>query len=84
MRVPEHITWKNLATGVVLLNLTDSTYYVLNETASVLWRAILEGKDEGGLASCLTAAFDCSTEQAIADSKETLEYFRKEGFLGPA
>ena len=80
-QVSENVTWKNLGNSVVLLNLTDSSYYVLNETASVAFKAVLAGKAGQQIAEKLVLEYDCSAEQAIADVAETLEYLTKEGLL---
>jgi len=65
----------------VLLNLTDSSYYVLNETASLAFKAILEGRSGEQIAAAVSAQYDCSPEQAAADIAETIDYLTREGLL---
>jgi hypothetical protein len=83
-QVSENVTWKNLGSSVVLLNLTDSSYYVLNETASVAFKAVLDGKTSEQLAASFAEEYDCSAGQAGADVAETLEYLVREGLLRAA
>jgi hypothetical protein len=80
-QVSENVTWKNLGSSVVLLNLVDSSYYVLNETASLAFRAVLGGKTSQQIAASFSEEYDCSADQAAADVAETIEYLEKEGLL---
>jgi len=79
--VSDNVTWKNLGSSVVLLNLTDSSYYVLNETASAAFKAVLDKKSSQQIAEQLAAEYDCPAGQAWADVAETLEYLANEGIL---
>ena len=81
-QISESVTWKNLGSSVVLLNLVDSSYYVLNETASLAFRAVLDGKTSTQIAERFAAEYDCSALQASADVEETLGYLAAEGLLG--
>jgi hypothetical protein len=80
-QVSENVTWKNLGNSLVLLNLTDSTYYVLNETASLAFRGIRDGRSNQQVAESFVEEYDCPAEQAAADAQEVLEYLTKEGLL---
>ena len=80
-QVSENVTWKNLGNSLVLLNLVDSTYYVLNETASLAFRGILDARTNQQIAESFVAEYDCSAEQAATDVEETLDYLVKEGLL---
>jgi hypothetical protein len=77
-QVAENVTWKKLGDSVVVLNLTDSTYYVLNETASVIFRSIAEKKTPEEIAAAFLAEFDCTEDQARADIAETIAYLDTE------
>jgi hypothetical protein len=79
--VSENVTWKNLGNSLVLLNLVDSTYYVLNESASLAFRGILEARTKQEIAESFVAEYDCSVDQAAADVEETMDYLVKEGLL---
>ena len=82
--VSDHVTWKPLGNSLVLLNLADSTYYVLNETASSLFHGVQEGKSDRQIAEGLAEEFDCSVAQAFADVGEAREYLVNEGVLKAA
>jgi len=81
LQTSENVTWRNLGSSVVLLNLTDSSYYVLNETASLAFKALLEGKTSQQIAESFSAEYDCSVDRAAADVAETVDYLTKEGLL---
>jgi hypothetical protein len=84
LRLSESVTWKNLGTSMVLLNLLDSTYYVLNETASLAVRGILDGKTYQQITESIVDEYDCSADEAVADAKEAFDYMLKEGLLHQA
>ncbi|MGA3162043.1 MAG: PqqD family protein [Terracidiphilus sp.] len=83
-KVSENVTWKNVGNSVVLLNLTDSTYYVLNETASAAFRGVLEGQSTEQIATSFSKEFDCNTKQAMADVEEIMQYLAGEKLLKEA
>ena len=80
----ENITWKNLGSSMVLLNLSDSTYYVLNETAALAFRGVLDGRTDQEIAESFVEEYGCSADQAIADIGETFDYLLREGLLKAA
>jgi hypothetical protein len=80
-QVSENVTWKNLGNSLVLLNLVDSTYFVLNETASLVFRGMLEGRTDQQIAENLAEEYECTLAQAIADVEETRDNLTKEGVL---
>jgi len=79
--VSDSITWKNVGNSVVLLNLTDSAYYVLNETASLAFRGVLDGQSTNEIATVFSGEFECSPEEAVADIEEILRYLTEEKLL---
>src|ERR1035441_4655584 len=83
-QVSENVTWKNLGNSLVLLNLIDSTYYVLNETASVVFRGMVDGRTDQQIAERLIEEYECSVDQALADVKETRDFLTTEGVLKAA
>jgi len=76
-----NITWKDLDSGVVVLNLDSGTYYLLNETASEAWRAFQEGKGLDEIVDHFLEEFECTKEQAQQDLDELFDYFVSDGFL---
>ena len=83
-KVSENVTWKNLGSSVVLLNLTDSNYYVLNETASLAFRGVLDGKSTEEIAANFSGEYDCSPEEAMADVVGIMQYLTEEKLLKAA
>lgn len=79
--IPDNITWKNLDVGVVLLNLESGAYYTLNETASIVWRELLEGHDETQIVSALENEYEADQATLDADVREQLQFFVDEGLL---
>ena len=80
-KVSENVTWKNLGSSVVLLNLTDSAYYVLNETASLAFRGVLDGQTTEEIAAKFSGEYDCSPEEAMADVAEIMQFLTQERLL---
>ena len=83
-RIPDHITWKNLKSGVVLLNLNSSDYFTLNEVASLIWRDLVEGAPRERTIERILDEYDCDGEQARADLEVQLGFFLEEGLLESA
>ena len=80
-QVSENVTWKKVGDNYVLLNLTDSNYYVLNETATFVFRGMLDGKATEQIAAGLCEEYSCSYEQAFADVTEVLQFLAQEKLL---
>ena len=83
-RIPKHITWKNLKTGVVLLNLNSSDYFTLNEVASLIWRDLVEGAPRERTVERILDEYDCDEEQVRADLEVQLGFFLEEGLIESA
>jgi hypothetical protein len=83
-RVSEDVTWKNVGNSVVLLNLTDSAYYVLNETASLAFRGVLDGQSTEQIAASFSEEYDCSPKEAMADIAGIMQYLTEEKLLKAA
>ena len=81
LRVPDHVSWKNLESGTVLLDLRNSNYFTLNETATFLWRGIIVGKPETDLLAELVGEYGCDRGQAQTDLQESLDYLMDEELL---
>ncbi|MHB1047800.1 MAG: PqqD family protein [Thermoanaerobaculia bacterium] len=48
----------------VLVDLDTKRYYQLNETATVIWRALAEGRSRAEIADRLATVYDVSREEA--------------------
>jgi hypothetical protein len=80
-KIPDHITWKVLKSGTVLLNVKNGNYYTLNPTASDIWNHIIEKKHRNEMISSLCENYDCTSEQAEADVDKTITFLVDEGLL---
>ena len=80
-QIPDHITWKNLESGTILLNLNSSNYYTLNETATKIWIGITEGMSEREILAQLENEFDCSEEERQTDLKEHISRLISKVFI---
>ena len=81
IEVAENITWKNLSTGVVLLNLDSGEYFTLNETASAIWKGLIENQNDQQIVESLVAEFDCDEVQAKEDLNEYLAFLTSEKLI---
>lgn len=79
--IPENVTWKNFDAGVVLLKLTTGNYYTLNESASLIWRAILEGKSESEILMRILTEYDCEEKKAKDDMAEQIAFLLSEELI---
>jgi len=80
-RIPDHITWKTLGQGVVLLDLNTSRYYTLNETASLIWQGIMEQKNEDQITEFILDSYNCQKDQCRADVIKQIDYLLSEGLV---
>ena len=72
-------TWCVLAYGAALVDFNGML--TLNESGVLLWKALEKGADRTGLAEALTAEYEVSTEQALADVDAFLEKLSQAGCL---
>lgn len=79
--IPEHVTWKNLDSGYVLLDLRSSNYYTLNETASFIWQHIIEEKDSEQISTLMLETYNCEQDHARKDIQEQVDFLIKENLL---
>ncbi len=80
-QVADSYTWKSLKQGIVILNLNDGSYFTLNETASHVWKKMLDGLTEIEIAKSLQQEFDCSADESVEDVGAYLEACVEEGII---
>ncbi|MCA1613586.1 MAG: PqqD family protein [Acidobacteria bacterium] len=56
----------------VLVDLNSKRYYTLNETATLIWRALEKGLSKDEMARQLTEAYDVTPERAAASIESLL------------
>ena len=75
------IAWREVDGEVLVLDLTESRYHALNESATMLWRMLGTGTTTEALAQALVDRYGVSAEEATADVAELLETCRARGYL---
>jgi hypothetical protein len=81
--VSDKVTWKDLGESVVVLNLFTSEYYTLNETASVIWRALAKGNSFEEIRSRLLEAYDAEPQTLDEAIQSNLDQWTAEGVIVP-
>ena len=79
--IPGNITWKNVSSGTVLLNLDSGEYYTLNDTGSLIWAGIMESKESTNIVANIVAEFECDESTAESDYNEYIQYLLNEKLL---
>ena len=72
-------TWVVLPVGKT--SVSFNSMLTLNETGAVLWRALEQGGDRQALAAALTAEYEVSAEEALADVDTFLQKLEQVGCL---
>lgn len=80
-KIAEHVTWKNLDTGIVLLDLNTSNYYTLNETASLICQGIIDGNGMDEIVNSIVREYDCSEDTCREDVQEQIQQLLKENLI---
>ena len=61
------IAWQNIDDDVVVIDLRNSDYFSLNESAATLWPLLAEGAREPDLVEALVAQYDIDRGTAERD-----------------
>ena len=79
MEISKNVTWKSLGEKVVAVKVETGEYYTMNETASVIWKALSEGKSTEEIVQQLCAEFDNPDKASVAqDIEEQVSEWKKE------
>lgn len=60
----------------VLVDLNTKRYYQLNETATVIWRALTGGNSKADIVGSLTSVYDVTEEDAEKSVDQVLEHLK--------
>lgn len=60
----------------VLVDLDTKRYYQLNETATVIWRALADGSSMTNIVGSLTAVYDVTEEDAAKSVDQVLQHLK--------
>ena len=63
----DEFVWKEIGQQVVVLQFETGAYWTLNDTASFIWKSIVEGYSPEEVIERLSAEFNVSKESAQAD-----------------
>ena len=66
---------------MIALRRSNAAYLGLNHSGTVLWRELLAGANEAGLAELLVARYGISGDAAQADVSAFLEELRSQGLI---
>lgn len=65
--------FRNIEETGMIMNPDDSSLHTLNDVACFIWEQLVEEISVGALVEKITAAYECSPEQANADLQSFLE-----------
>lgn len=77
----QDLTWRELESELIVLDLRTSRYFAVNRSGMVLWRRLADGATMEDLTTDLVDAFDIPEEQAEADVASFLEFCRQRGLI---
>jgi len=60
----------------VLVDLNTKRYYQLNETATLIWRALADGKSKADIVGSLTSIYDVTETDAEKSIDHVLEHLQ--------
>jgi len=79
MEINKNVTWKSLGEKVVAVKVETGEYYTMNETASVIWKALNEGKQVEDIVEQLCTEYDNPDKASVAqDVEEQISEWKKE------
>ena len=83
-RPSDHVVFTDLGDAGVLVDLDTRQYFQLNDTASFVWRRLLEGQVIDEIAEALTRAYDVTPEDARAGVESIAREFEARRLIAPA
>ena len=66
VKIPPFVISAEFEDSVVVVNLNNKRYYILNETAVFIWRAITEGKAESEIVEKMLLEYDATKDRITA------------------
>ncbi len=68
----------------VLVDLNTKRYYQLNETATVIWRALSDGRSRADVVGSLTSVYDVTEADAEKSVDQVLEHLKAHRLVAPS
>ena len=84
IRTSPDVLVAHLAGEAVLLNLSDKSYYRLNETAAFVWSKIEAGNDRNSILNSLLETYDVGPEEAERELTRVLDELTSRGLVATA
>lgn len=78
---PEKYAWRKMENEVVILDVPSGDFFVLNETASIIWEALMTQEEPEEISQRITEEFTIPANLALQEINEVLHRFKKDGFL---
>ncbi len=79
---PEHVVFTEFEGGEgVLVDLNTKRYYQLNETATLVWRCLEQGRTQAAIIEEMTTAYDVTPAHAAASVAQLLDHLRAHQLL---
>jgi hypothetical protein len=77
----DQIEWREVEGEVVVLDLSDSSYFAINKTGAALWHELVEGCTREQLVARITDRFTVDEPTALRDVDAFLGTVRERGLL---
>lgn len=77
----DRVSWRVIDGEAVILNLDNGLYYDLNETGTVIWEAIAEGKTFRQVLEELQRKYQLDDKRLEGDLKKIVRDLKKEGLI---
>lgn len=79
-----HTAWRRVEQEAIILDLTTSVYYSLNESGAFVWERLQAGDTPAEAAEALSAEFDVTPAAAKSDVDDLVKGLVDEKLLTPA
>lgn len=79
-----HVSWKELDGLIVAVDTKSGSYYSLNDTASAIWKEVVNGKSKSAVIEHLMTVFQVDEDTLAADVDRSTEKWLAEGLIRPS
>jgi hypothetical protein len=77
----EDLSWRQIDTEIVAVDVTKSTYLSANESGAALWSLLVDGATRAELATALQDRYRINRERAKADADAFVAALENRGLL---
>ena len=81
IEIPRHVEFSFVEDGFVLLDLRRGEYYGLDEVASAVWKALVDGASPGEAAERIARGYRVERERALSDVEVLIDRLAGAGLL---